>query len=386
MAKSYIFLYFCILSVNVLMLTKVFRAVVFFLCMVCIQMPVLSQNKPNKDFILSAQGHYGFIISHRSSMASLIKGHIYGGEVSYLFRTNGNKPWQQLYKYPDFGVCLVHLDLANPEQLGTVEALYPYTILRLNKLNKKVNVNLRLGVGLAFITKPFNRLTNHKNIAVGSHLNGFVNIRLSTSYMLTDSWAINAGVGLSHASNGAVKTPNLGLNVATINLGVGYAFGNRCFEYKKDSLAPCPKVWKISVIAVSGVKELEQPGGRKYMAFGLQTMAFRRLNYKNKLGGGIEFTYNNATKTEWLHDSVAHPTFDQMMQIGSKVCYAFVLDRISFPVEFGVYIYKKQDTNGMFFHRIGLRYMLTKHVIANVTLLTHFAKADYFEGGLGYEF
>lgn len=386
MVKSYIFLYFCTLSVKASMLIKVFRAVVLLICLVCIETPVLSQNKPDKDFILSAQGHYGFIISHRSSMASLIKGHVYGGEINYLFRTNGNKPWQQLYKYPDFGICMFHLDLANPQQLGTLEAIYPYTNLRLNKLNKKINVNLRLGVGLAFVTKPFDRLTNHKNIAIGSHLNGFVNLRLSTSYMLSDAWGINAGVGLTHASNGAAKTPNLGLNMATINLGIGYAFGNRCFEYRKDSIPPCCKVWKISIIGVTGVKELEQPGGRKYMAFGLQTMALRTLNYKNKLGGGIEFTYNNATRTEWLSDSVSNPTFDQMIQIGSKVCYAFVIDKLSLPVEFGVYVYKKQHTNGMFFHRIGLRYMLTKHVIANISLLTHFAKADYFEGGFGYEF
>lgn len=368
------------------MLTYIFRAVVFVFCVVCLEIPVLSQNKPNKDFILSAQGHYGFIISHRSSMARIIKGHVYGGEVNYLFRTSGNKPWQQLYKYPDLGICLLHMDLANPQELGTLEALYPYTNLRLNKLNKKININLRLGAGIAFATKPFDRLTNHKNIALGSHLNGFVNIRLSASYMITDSWGINAGVGLSHASNGAMKTPNLGLNIATVNLGVGYAFGNRCLEYKTDSLAPCAKVWKVSIIGVTGIKELEQPDGPKYMAFGLQTIAYRRLNYKNKLGGGIEFTYNNATKREWLSDSVYHPSFDQMIQIGAKVCYAFVLDKLSFPVEFGVYVYKKQETNGIFFHRIGLRYMLTKHIIANVTLLTHFTKADYFEGGVGYEF
>ncbi|HET6226453.1 MAG TPA: acyloxyacyl hydrolase [Bacteroidia bacterium] len=350
------------------------------------RLPAVSQNRPDKDFILSAHGHYGFILSHRNNMANLIKGHVVGGEVNYLFRTNGNKPWQQLYKYPDFGICVLHLDLANPEQLGTFEAVYPYTNLRLNKLNSKVNFNLRLGAGLAFITKPFDRITNHKNNTIGSHLNGFVNLRLSATYMITDAWAINTGIGLTHASNGAMKTPNLGLNIATLNVGIGYAFGNRCYEYRRDSLAPCPKVWKVSVIGVTGVKELEQPGGRKYMAFGLQTIAYRTLNYKNKLGGGIEVTYNNSTKREWLADSVYHPTFDQIIQGGAKVCYAFVLDRLSFPVEFGVYIYKKQKVNGMFFHRIGLRYMLTKHVIANVTLLTHFAKADYFEGGFGYEF
>ena len=50
------------------------------------------------------------------------------------------------------------------------------------------------------------------------------------------------------------------------------------------------------------------------------------------------------------------------------------------------YICKLFGNNGMFFNRIGLRYMLSKHPIANVTLLTHFAKADYFEWGMGYEF
>lgn len=368
-------------------LNNAFTAFIFLCCLIYLPVsPAYAQMHPEKDFILSAQAHYGFIMSHRNNMAHLIKGHIYGGELNYVFRTSGNKPWQQLYKYPDFGVCLLHLDLANPEQLGTLEALYAYTNLRLNKLSNKVNLNLRLGSGLGFLTKPFDRIKNHKNNAIGSHLNGFVNIRLSASYMLSDSWGINTGVGLTHISNGAMKTPNLGLNMATVNLGAGYVFGNKCITYKTDSLSPCIKTWKFSIIGVTGVKELETPGGSKYMAFGLQTIAYKTLNYKNKLGGGIEFTYNNSTRREWLNDSISNPSFTDMLQVGSKFTYAFVLHRVSFPVEFGVYIFKKQHTNGMFFHRIGTRYMINKHWIANITLLTHFAKADYFEGGLGYEF
>lgn len=369
------------------LLNRIFRAAALICCVICIHISGLhAQANPERDFIISVHGHYGFIMSHRNNMAHLIKGHIYGGELNYTFRTSGDKPWQQLYKYPDFGICLVHLDLANPQQLGTLEALYPYTNLRLNKLNKKINFNLRLGVGLGFLTKPFDRITNHKNNAIGSHVNGFVNIRLSASYLITDSWLINTGVGLTHISNGAMKTPNLGLNMATINLGVGYVFGNKCLSYKTDSLAPCNKTWKLLLIGVTGVKELETPGGPKYMVYGLQTIAYKTLNYKNRLGGGIEFTYNNSTRQEWYNDSIYNPSFTDILQIGAKCSYSYVLHRISLPVEFGVYIFKKQHINGMFFHRIGVRYMLTKHLIANVTLLTHFAKADYFEGGLGYEF
>ncbi|HSH66040.1 MAG TPA: hypothetical protein VLB84_09630, partial [Bacteroidia bacterium] len=156
--------------------------------------------------------------------------------------------------------------------------------------------------------------------------------------------------------------------------------------YKVDSIAPCKKTWKMSIIGVTGVKELEIPGERKYLAYGLQMNAYKRLNYKNKLGGGIELTYNNSTKREWYNDSIYNPSFTDILQVGAKFSYAYVLHKVSLPIEFGVYVFKKQPVNGMFFHRIGFRYMVNKHLIANLTLLTHFAKADYFEGGFGYEF
>lgn len=350
--------------------------------------PVLlkSQNSPKQDFLLSPQGHSGFIISHRNNMGNLIKGHIYGAELNYVFRTNGCKTWQQIHKYPEIGVCALHMYLANPEQLGNMEALYPYTNIRLNNPNRKVSLNIRLGAGLAYLTKAFDRMDNYKNAAIGSNLNGFVNLRLNTTLMLSKAWRLDAGVGLTHASNGAVRTPNLGLNLATVNVGLGYVFGNKTCTYIKDTIAPTLKTWQPSVIAVMGIKELENPGGPKYLAYGLQGNVYRTLNYKNKLGGGIEMTYNNATKQVWANDSVYNTKFSDIVQAGIKISYSFNMNKLSVPVDFGAYVFKKQAYNGPFFHRIGLRYLITKHIIASVTLLTHWAKADYFEWGVGYQF
>ena len=122
------------------------------------------------------------------------------------------------------------------------------------------------------------------------------------------------------------------------------------------------------------------------MVYGVQANVYRTLNYKNKLGGGIEMSYNEATKKVWANDLVFDNSFGNIAQAGAKICYSFNMNRLSLPIDFGIYFYKKQAFNGMFFHRIGLRYMVTKHIIANATLLTHFAKADYFEWGLGYQF
>ncbi len=246
------------------------------------------QNSPKQDFIISTNGHVGYIIAHRNNMGNLIKGHVYGVEFNYIFRTNGCKTWHQVYKYPELGFCFLHLYLSNPAQLGNMEAFYPYTNIRLNKLTKKTAFTLRLATGLAYLTKAFDRIDNHQNAAIGSHVNAFVNLRLSLSRMLTERWRMDAGVGLTHASNGAYSTPNLGLNIATVNLGFGYVFGDTKCTYISDSNKTPVKNWQPFVIGVVGVKELEDPGGKKYVAGSLQASLLRGLNIKNSLGAGVD--------------------------------------------------------------------------------------------------
>lgn len=360
------------------------RCLLFFAA-VCFSLVASAQVNPKQDFVISGQGYYGYIISHRNNISHLIKGHIYGGELAYIFRTDGSKPWQQIHKYPEVGVAAFHMYLANPQQLGSLEALYPFTNLRLNKLKRNWKLNLRLGLGLSWLTKPFDAETNHKNNAIGSNLNGFVNIRLNYSAMLSPAWRLDAGVGLTHASNAAMETPNLGLNMATLNLGIGYAFGNKELKYQKDSIPKLTKKWSPMLIVVAGAREMEQPDGPKYLAFGAQLDLYRNLNHKNSLGLGLESAYSNATRKIYENDSIYNVGFADIVTVGAKVVYAFHFHRLSLPVEFGYYLYKKQPTFGTMFHRLGIRYKINKHLIANVTMHTHWARADYFEWGIGYE-
>lgn len=360
---------------------------VFGMCMLIENSKSYGQSRPKDDFILLGEGHVGYIISHRGSIVHLIKGQIGGGELTYIFRTCGKRWWQPLHGFPEFGLSYMHLYLANPSEIGNLDALYPYMNLRLNKQKRNFKMYLRLGLGIANMSKPYDRITNHKNNAIGSHLNGYVNIRFSSSVMLNKSWRLDSGIGLSHASNGAIKTPNLGLNMATLNLGVGYVFGNKNLEMCKDSVMPkLTKRWHPSVIGVFGFKEMEHPLGNKYMAYNLAANLYYSVSYKTKFGTGVEFVYSNATRKNLEHDTISTERIKDVLKIGVKGGYSFNVDRISIPIDFGYYVYQNDNLKEKFFHRIGVRYMVTKHVIANVTLYTHWAKADYFEWGLGYEF
>ncbi|CAN5349431.1 hypothetical protein BH10BAC1_BH10BAC1_09660 [soil metagenome] len=358
-----------------------------FLFLLSVNSVAQDSTKKKKDFVLMVDGHCGYIISHRGSIVHLIKGQIGGAELNYIFRTSGKQPWQAMHSYPDFGVSYMHLYLANPAEIGNLDAVYPYVNLRVNKMRRSVKMYVRVGVGLAWMSKPFDRITNHKNNAIGSYLNGFVNLRFSSSYMLSPSWRLDAGVGLTHASNGAVKTPNLGLNMATINLGLGYVFGNKKLVMRNDSVFP--KIihrWHPSIISTFGFKELEHPLGNKYLSYSASANLYYSTGYKSKFGTGVEFVYSNANRKKLESDSISTERIKDVLKIGVKGGYAFVIDRLSIPIDFGIYVYQNDRLNERFFHRIGFRYMVTKHVIANVTLYTHWAKADYFEWGVGYEF
>lgn len=368
--------------------TKCFSGFLLFL-FVCSFGAVSAQTEcsPKRDFVLTADAHFGYIISHRGSIVHLIKGQIGGGELTYVFRTAGKRPWQPIHAFPEFGISYMHLYLANPAEVGNLDALYPYMNLRLNKQRRPFKVYLRLGLGLANMSKPYDRLTNHKNNAIGSHINGFVNIRFSSSYMLSKAWRLDSGFGLTHASNGAIKTPNLGLNMATVNLGVGYVFGNKNLVVCKDSaLGKVTKRWHPSVIGLFGVKEMEHPLGNKYMSYALLANMYYSTSQKSRFGTGVEFVYSNATRKALEHDSISTSKVNDVLKVGVKVGWAFHVDRLSLPIDFGYYVYQNDNLKEKFFHRLGVRYMVTKHVIANVTLYTHWAKADYFEWGLGYEF
>jgi hypothetical protein len=59
---------------------------------------------------------------------------------------------------------------------------------------------------------------------------------------------------------------------------------------------------------------------------------------------------------------------------------------LSFLFQAGVYPYTRYKDDGIIYSRLGLRYLFGKHILANITLKTHFAKADNIEFGLGYTF
>jgi len=351
------------------------------------QFNLKGQDSIRKGSWLTLNLHYGFILPvYTSSMNILIQGHVPGFELDYMNKPACENNWLSAYHCPETGVAFFSAYLNNPAQLGNEYGMYPYINFHLNR-GFKERLYFRFGIGLAYMPVTFNRLDNHKNDVIGTHIDAIFNFRFNYHIYLSDKMRLETGFGLTHCSNGAFKTPNLGINLITANTGLSYYLGSPKYCPVR-SYIDTTKTKKIEsdIFATAGLSEIEPPDGRQYPNFTLSYIAFRKLSCKSKLGLGLDIFYNEANIARMDNDTASlFKNNINNTQIGLKAAYEITINKLSLPLELGGYVYTKYTGNGVIYNRIGIRYYAGKHVIANLTLLTHYIKADFIEWGIGYK-
>ncbi|MFL5753045.1 MAG: acyloxyacyl hydrolase [Bacteroidia bacterium] len=364
---------------------RVLTALLFF-CLVYTS--VYSQADNPYSYYMRTSANYGYIMQHRNSMGHLIKGHIYGGEIDYVLPTKGDEVWHYENNFPEKGIAFSYYNLGNPEQLGSLYAIAPFYEIPLKARKSPSRLYLRLSSGLAYATKRFDPIANHKNNVISVNFNAFVNFKWFYQFDITNRLRLEAGLNFSHASNGKYKAPNLGINMLTLNSGLIYKFRSKkeiAPVICSDSSSCAPSRHEIYALAAIGFNEVEPPGGAKYAAETYTLGYYYNRRNTHKFGGGLDLYYLGAVAEEiYREDSVRYSNPARYIQVGAKFSYCYNVGRTVFPVEFGYYLKTPYLGDGLFFHRIGVRHYLKNNIILNFSLKTHWAVASFFEFGAGY--
>jgi hypothetical protein len=362
---------------------------------------VYSQNNPGSEFPVASPGevcvpgkspliitpyfHYGFIIAHHPEMQYLTQGHIRVGELAFTRPTHGEKYWNQLFKFPEPGVALFLFDLGNPQNLGNLYAICPYIDFPFTT-GMNTRICFRAGAGMSYLEKPFDPITNYKDVAIGSHFNGFVNFRLTYKQKITERLRADIGISFSHTSNGAFKVPNLGLNMPTLCAGIGYSINPCPSPIKIDTLPACDRKYFWGITVAGAISQISPPGGHYFPAAILSGNIYKQSSLKNLWNLGLECFYNEANYQErvrtdhWVQRQ-------QYLQPAAKVGYALCVGKISMPIEIGFYFYDfVTGEHFPMYEHVGLRYQLTDRLLIGTELKTYFARAEYFEWGVTYRF
>lgn len=323
----------------------------------------------------------GFLAAHHGVMAHLAVNQAYAGEFSFFIHTKGKKQWHSACNYPTIGATFFAGSVGNDQILGKFYGTYGF--IDFPFVNEKhVEFSGKLAAGLGYGTKVFDQQLNPKNVAMSTHLNAQICLGLKTTYKFHRN-KISLGIDMTHFSNGANKTPNLGINLPYASL----SYARIIRTAPKDSIyhpnhAPFRK-WLLGTTIIGSSKEIFPTGGKKYGVFALSTS----LRYFTKPKVGLEVSFDIISKQAIMgyRPEIQKSQWD-ILQMGIFTGYLLPLDRFHFVLGMGWYVKDKYRPEDAMYHRVGFRYYFDNGLNAQIVLKSHWARADYVEWGLGYTF
>jgi len=352
-----------------------------FFSLIFIFLHTFSQNS-NYSYGVKTTIHYGSILPHRPIVNEIIKGHSLITELSFFRLTNGKKQWQQLYHYPKIGVSALFLSLGNPQQLGNGYGIFPFIVIPLT--HSKIQWNLKMGYGLGYVTKPFNRETNFKNIVLGSRFNALIHVNSFWSVYLTKQLKTDVGLSLTHLSNGSFRRPNLGINIVSVNGGLSYVFGKQQEKIVSKIIAK-PKKWNKFLVGNVGLKEIPPVDGPKYFVSTASFNLIKSFSAKSSYGFAADFFYNSSISPTLKNNTGKKLNNADNFRLGIAAIYEIDFGRISYLFQMGVYLRTANISEGYIYHRITSRYYVNDRLFINLGLKTHYAVAEFVELGIGYK-
>lgn len=337
-----------------------------------------SQDKKSYKYSITGSAQYGFLIGHHSEMNRLSTRYFPSFSVYGGLKTNGTRAWQRKFRYPELGVGLFYSPLMYNNELGQAFATYGYFLQNFGKKDYN-NFAFRFGFGLGYITAKFNAQNNNQNIAIGSNVNIFVFFEFQKYFRIAKNVDINIGLGMAHFSNTGVKMPNLGINLASGQIGLKYLIGEQDVNSDAVSFSKNHR-WSQSVVLSFGRRQrkIEMPTN---IIINPRYELTYALSFKSSLIASADLFFE-------MYDNYQYEFQEGSNQNEGGITAGYVLNmtQFQFSLQWGIYVYNTNPDYPWYYHRLGFKWFATEHLLFNLSLRSEWATARNAELGLGWRF
>jgi len=316
-----------------------------------------------------------------------------------LKQTYGDKPIEQIYHYPRYGIGVYTGNFFRDSYLSKPLGLYGVFSAPLFEWNH-LRLNYYVWAGIIGNWNHYDPSKNNFNTTLAGDFTSHIDAGLQLNYKISTHFEAGIASAFTHFSNGAMKIPNFGINMLAPRFSITYLPEN--VEPKKIKRA-LPKYLKntfLDIALYGGEKELPYPEcnldtahnffGFNYPQFGLTAVLNRNINYVLTLGLGLHLGYDSSKNTRYRLDNgqtVADLNFRaENLNLGIIPSLELNYDKIAFVLQPCFSIYKHETTfkKPDFFGKFGLKLVLWDNVYTGVQLHTFKLHADFIEWSLGY--
>ena len=346
--------------------------------------------------------HFGVHAYTGKTFHDYLQETVYEHELRLGWRTVGNETWTRALNYPLYGVGIYTADLGDEKYLGRPWAAYGFIQLPI-MWRPRHHFSADLATGLTFNLKPYNETTNPHNDAIGADVSLYFSASIGGDLVISNAVDFTYGFGLTHYSNGRISSPNYGLNIFDVNMGLRYNFNpiyhktkkidarfkpSRRPEFIRAPLGAKPKGHEINLLfAGAPVVYQFSLDETRYPAW----TAFLEYHYRyGHIGGvtaGFDWFYDGSQEVFYNEpDSIFNVSTLEKMYAGLHLGHSLYIHNFNLETQGGWYVYKPADYKGNWYMRFALKYHFSKRFFANVGLKTlNGGGADWAEFGIGYK-
>lgn len=354
-----------------------------------------TQHAQPKSFI-ELDGYGGMIFKHTTRFTVPVNQPSYMCEFTYARTLTGKHIFERSFGYPLLGGSFIFAYFGNHAYFGNAYGALPHLTFWI-KRTPKIDVYFRMGIGLAWLSSPYDYYKNPLNNVIGSHLNNMTQVRWGLNYKVSEVSNINAGINVTHISNAHSQNPNLGINYFALSLGYRYNLGMGKAVLQTDSIPPLQKKnYFITGVSMGVLEQGKVPNGPTTNSYSAYFQYQRATGHTNQLIAGLNLEFNEMNFKETVYrenneSSIERKTINAM-NAGVVVGDELIFNRVGFMMQIGVYVFRPYYKDKWMYQKAGLNYYFPLGKDAKTSLFTgvnvklHMSVAESleFRGGVRF--
>jgi hypothetical protein len=352
-------------------------------------------NEPWAGVCIAVEPTAGKVWKHEEKFTLPIPRLSTGVDVCVLKQTYGQHDWEQRRNYPVVGVGVNYTNFGIDSIYGQAVALYPCLEIPIIR-NDKLALTLRVGDGIGYVTKVYQRTApvDTINVAISNHVNDFAIVCANLRYRIDEHWDVQIGGHAQHLSNASYQKPNLGINMYGVRVGVRYFLVTSKPKYIHRELQPLCHRWLVQARLGMTMVSAYAPNGPLYPIYVASVYGSRRWHSKNKMFAGLDHSYHGDVYAYLRNNGLA--TGNETAQSSKSAVFAgneFLFGRVGIMLQVGAYLKQAYFKKDALYQKVGANLYLVqkekgplKEMFLSVFLKTHQTVAEMGELGVGVGF
>jgi len=337
-------------------------------------------------------GHVGYIIPNNRVFPEINgPSHMIRGSVLQHTR-NSSLRWARYYNTPILGFNLSYENFGTKDALGQAVSLIPSLSFYL--VNKsKFNLRIQSGLGMAYLTHPFDKIRNPENTVNGSHLNFAALTSLVMSFELGAGLFLESGPSLTHYSNGNYAKPNVGSNLPDWSVGVRYVLKKETEDVSTEPLAAYSRRYHPFFRLGVGVTE-KSLDGPKYPILEGTIGINRQFGVVNRVNTGFSMLYDDRAYRFQEHLGLNE---DKRFRMSTRYVWflghEFLFGHVGFLTEGGFYLNKFEGKSSFLSAKLGFNFYINNTLqktsflpYLGIYIHSSFGEAEFIELATGWMF